>query len=328
MAYNHPDWIAAARQRALRPDWQRFVRPDAERWIRPDAYRFMPPDAPRYFGKDVVRYFWPHHPLEQAGCAAQTEAADSAASNADDADIAFDREVADARRTLLRLKAELAEVSAGLKLRRFFRDLAERRLSKAYNPDQPRVPAGNPDGGQWTSGGGGGGSPARVRLAGPLPTGDTPEIPEEQPPTTRARNGIAQRVARFLFRNGGGFGKLAAGAYWLYEEYPRILAYQDPPKALDELQEATSQPKYGYDIHHIVEQTPAEQDGFSRSQIDAPDNKVRIPTYRHWLINGWYSTPNKDFGGKSPRDYLRGKGWDERYRVGLDALIDFGVLKP
>lgn len=27
-----------------------------------------------------------------------------------------------------------------------------------FNPDQPRVPAGNPDGGQWTSGGGGVGS--------------------------------------------------------------------------------------------------------------------------------------------------------------------------
>lgn len=29
----------------------------------------------------------------------------------------------------------------------------ERLLRKAYDPDQPRVPAGNPDGGQWTSGG-------------------------------------------------------------------------------------------------------------------------------------------------------------------------------
>lgn len=26
-------------------------------------------------------------------------------------------------------------------------------LAKAYNPDQPRVPAGDPDGGQWTDGG-------------------------------------------------------------------------------------------------------------------------------------------------------------------------------
>jgi hypothetical protein len=31
-------------------------------------------------------------------------------------------------------------------------------VASKYNPDQPRVPAGNPDGGQWTSGGGDGSS--------------------------------------------------------------------------------------------------------------------------------------------------------------------------
>ena len=31
-----------------------------------------------------------------------------------------------------------------------------------FDPDQPRVPAGNPDGGQWTSGGGGGLNDPRV----------------------------------------------------------------------------------------------------------------------------------------------------------------------
>lgn len=28
-------------------------------------------------------------------------------------------------------------------------------LQRKFNPDQPRVPAGNPDSGQWTDGGGG-----------------------------------------------------------------------------------------------------------------------------------------------------------------------------
>ncbi len=28
-------------------------------------------------------------------------------------------------------------------------------LERRYSPDQPRVPAGNSDGGQWTDGGGG-----------------------------------------------------------------------------------------------------------------------------------------------------------------------------
>jgi hypothetical protein len=37
---------------------------------------------------------------------------------------------------------------------------------------------------------------------------------------------------------------------------------------------------------------------------------------------------NEDYGGLSPRAYLQGKSWDERWRVGRGALIRFGVLKP
>jgi hypothetical protein len=94
------------------------------------------------------------------------------------------------------------------------------------------------------------------------------------------------------------------------------------------LQRAVGTPKAGYEIHHIVEQTPAEQDGYRRSQIDGPENLVRIPTLKHREITGWYQTRNDDYGGVSPRDYLRGKLWEERTRIGLDALIEHKVLKP
>jgi len=83
-----------------------------------------------------------------------------------------------------------------------------------------------------------------------------------------------------------------------------------------------------YDDHHLVEQTAAERDGFPRSMIDAPDNLVRIPTLKHWLITGWYQMPNPDFDWLSPRQYLRGKSWKERVRIGKDALIRFGILQP
>jgi len=52
-------------------------------------------------------------------------------------------------------------------------------------------------------------------------------------------------------------------------------------------------PKRGYDVHHIVEQTAAERDGFSRREIDAPGNLVSIPRMKHWEINGWYARPNE-----------------------------------
>jgi hypothetical protein len=62
--------------------------------------------------------------------------------------------------------------------------------------------------------------------------------------------------------------------------------------------------------------------------INGPENLVRIPRFKHWEITGWYMKKNLDYDGLSPRDYLRGKAWDERTKVGLRALIEHGVLKP
>lgn len=126
----------------------------------------------------------------------------------------------------------------------------------------------------------------------------------------------------------GTFINVLDAATWMYAAYPYINAYLDPPKSLDELQDAVANRQKGYDIHHIVEQTPAARDGYTRTLIDGPANRVRIPTLKHWEITGWYMRPNKAYGGLSPREYLRGKSWAERSRVGLDALIQHKVLKP
>jgi hypothetical protein len=298
MAQFHPAWVEHQRKR-----WQRT---NAHLYIRHDAYRFMPPGSPRYVGKDVVRYFWPEQGRDQ-----------TPQSNS-----LFDPDELDAERAeLLQLKSELAEINTELKLRRLLRTV------KAYNPDQPRVPAGSREGGQW-AGDGSSIQSGRIRLAGPLPNNDTPEIPQQRPPTARERNQVARAVARWVSRYGGPVGRVLGYAYWLYDEYPYIKAAQDPPKSLEELQRAVSTPEKGYDIHHIVEQTSAMQDGYPRNMIEAAENKVRIPTYTHWDINAWYQTKSDAFGGLSPRDYLRGKSWDERRRIGLDALTERGVLKP
>jgi hypothetical protein len=115
---------------------------------------------------------------------------------------------------------------------------------------------------------------------------------------------------------------------WLNSYLPYVEAYLGRPKTLKELQQAALSPSAGYNIHHIVEQTPAAKDGFGPSLIDSPENLVLIPTLTHWQITAWYSTGNERFGGLSPRDYLRGRSWEERYRIGKEALIEFGVLEP
>jgi hypothetical protein len=167
---------------------------------------------------------------------------------------------------------------------------------------------------------------ARLReLAGPLP----PIIPREKPPTASERYDIVRTTARWLAQRWLAQEQrhVVEAPDWFLEYEPSVQAYLDPPKTLAELQQAVSTPKPGYDIHHIVEKDSAKQDGFRPSVINAPENLMRIPRFKHWEITGWYMKRNENYGGLPPRDYLRGKDWDERWRIGLEALIQHGVLK-
>lgn len=82
----------------------------------------------------------------------------------------------------------------------------------------------------------------------------------------------------------------------------------------------------GYEIHHIVERASAYADGYPASMVDGPENLVRIPKIKHWEITGWYMERNPDLGGLTPREYLRGKSWMEKKKIGEDALREYGVL--
>lgn len=110
--------------------------------------------------------------------------------------------------------------------------------------------------------------------------------------------------------------------------YYQLKANLDPPKTLEQLQDAVAAPTLGYHVHHIVELESGLADGFSEDLLNSPDNLVEIPEMKHREISNWYQTENKEFDGLSPRDFLRGKSWDERYRLGIQKLIDFGVLQP
>src|SRR5262249_46283187 len=184
---------------------------------------------------------------------------------------------------------------------------AHRRLNWShshYNPNQPRVPAGDPRGGQWPSAGAGDRTadpddrePQQlIRLAQADSPDIPPKIPRLKPPTRKGRREIIRLVTEWLFAHGEDIA-VEAG-HWFEEFYSAIKASFDSPKTLKELQEAVATPKPGYDIHHIVEQTSAEDDGFPRSVIDDPDNLVLIPALKHWQITGWYMRKNKAFRGR------------------------------
>jgi hypothetical protein len=158
---------------------------------------------------------------------------------------------------------------------------------------------------------------------------EPPQAPREQPDNPDTRNGWIKAVARWLGRFGGPISIAIGAAYWLYEYDYLIEASLQGPQTFDELRQGIGTPSQrGYQDHHIVEQTEARRDGYPESMIGGAENVVRIPTLKHREITNWYQTKNPDYGGMRPRDYLRGKTWEERRRVGLKALIDVGVLKP
>lgn len=208
-----------------------------------------------------------------------------------------------------------------------FQALAEKA---GFNPDQPRVPAGNPDGGQWTGSDGatGGRQPGIGDNGGPSLD---PSEPRKEPSKDKAsRTQAAKALARQALRRAGPVGAaimaIEAG-HQLYSELPSIRSYLDEPKTLAELQRNVGRKRPGYEDHHIVERGAGGSEGFSRAQIDGADNVVSVPKYKHHEITGWYTKPNKSFGRQTPRNYLRGKDWPEHVRVGHQAMREFGVLK-
>lgn len=200
------------------------------------------------------------------------------------------------------------------------------------DPEHPGWPAGTPDGR---------GGKFRPKDGDASGLGEPPKLPDKEPPNEKAKNLVRKAVAQWLLRAAiskipdprvravaMGLEAAISTFEWLY---PYVKAYTDPPKALGALeqaaQDAANKTPTGYDRHHIVEQSAAWANGFPESQINGKDNVVLISKLKHWLINGWFQTPNEKYGWQTPRQYLRGKSWEERRRVGLEALTLFGVLK-
>ncbi len=165
------------------------------------------------------------------------------------------------------------------------------------------------------------------------------KFPEKEPPPEE-RYGVVKSIGQELEEALAAGGRewvwlqlqQLATIAWLMKQptyyYYQLKANLDPPKTLEELQDAVDSPTLGYHKHHIVEQQSALDDKFSQAQIEDRENLVQIPEMKHRQITNWYQTPNEDYNWLSPRDYLGGKSWGERRRMGIGALIKFKVLRP
>ena len=211
---------------------------------------------------------------------------------------------------------ELIAIRANLNASAFW--LAALRLhhlfGKAnFNPNQPRVPRGHREGGRWTREGDPHTPSSRPNLE--FDEEGNPKLPEEAPKSPRAASRLSRQLADWVIRNRPSIQALIVvmrGALWLEKHVPAILSNLDGPKTLGELQRAALNPERprGYEEHHIVERAASRSEGFREVLIEGWENKVLIPEYRHKDITGWFMRQNDDYGGLSPREYLRGKRWD------------------
>jgi hypothetical protein len=105
---------------------------DSPHWVEHQRRRFMRPDAERWMRPDAARF----NPLyERKGRGSRRKVVSA-------------RELEELHDGFLELK----RLVAGLKF-----DLAYRAFQRKYRADQPRIPAGSREGGQWTGEGGDGG---------------------------------------------------------------------------------------------------------------------------------------------------------------------------
>jgi len=115
---------------------------------------------------------------------------------------------------------------------------------------------------------------------------------------------------------------------WLTDQYYNIAASLDPAKTYEELvaDAQVKGPRRGYENHHIVEQG-GQNSYLDQSEIQSGENIVRIPYYRHKDVQSYYQTPNPLLGGLTPREYLRGRSFQEQFEFGLKVLRDLGIMK-
>lgn len=86
-------------------------------------------------------------------------------------------------------------------------------------------------------------------------------------------------------------------------------------------------PGEGNAWHHIVEQSQIGKSGFSSSQINNVNNVVSIPHGKgtvHAKISGFYSSKRPFTGGKTVREWLSGKSFQEQFDFGMDILKQYG----
>ena len=116
----------------------------------------------------------------------------------------------------------------------------------------------------------------------------------------------------------------------------QLRSSMDPARTLEQLQQPPTENKLGYQRHHSVEQNPAnvekspitgEFEKFGRAALDDPCNLFWVPTYRHELIAGYYSSNDAGDPSRMRREVVNDLDFPAQFEAGLEAMRRYGVLK-
>jgi RHS repeat-associated protein len=99
----------------------------------------------------------------------------------------------------------------------------------------------------------------------------------------------------------------------------------------DAFKDAMGSVRPDFDWHHIVEQNGAGGENarvFPPEQIHNTNNLIPVERNTHGDITEFYRKPQDvtPFKGLSPRQWLRGQGWEAQHNFGLGVLKDHGVV--
>lgn len=102
-------------------------------------------------------------------------------------------------------------------------------------------------------------------------------------------------------------------------------------KSFDDLKRVIGPAGEGRAWHHIVEQTPANIEKFGAEMIHSVGNVVSIPAGKgslHAKISAYYSSKQYFTGGKTVREWLSTKSYEEQYEFGVRVINCFGAGHP
>lgn len=218
------------------------------------------------------------------------------------------------------IDGRLSRITSFLAAERFCAAAGRVSAALKYNPNwhlQPRVPAGDPEGGQWM--------PFGRAMAGSL----LPVLRKIGPPALRVLRETARRVAPVLRRLPRRWDDIAvprrerfrgrnAADQFLVMAKTRLPQHTLPQRGRTATKSRPAGP--GREWHHIVEKRLADHGMFPVEIIHSTDNIINLPKDVHRWVSDHMSSKAGEFQDLVRRFGVERLDFGDQYNFGLDLI--------